>query len=52
METPESMHKLAWKPVVDALITAGPYVRYQYLLPGGRHLSAVIGAEAERVDVL
>jgi gentisate 1,2-dioxygenase len=52
METAESMHKLSWKPVLAALnSTPGPYARYQYLLDGGRQLSAVIGAEAERVDV-
>jgi gentisate 1,2-dioxygenase len=52
MDAPESLHKFAWAPVVAALNDVpGPYARYQYLLPGGKQLSAVIGAEAERVDV-
>jgi gentisate 1,2-dioxygenase len=49
---PESMHKFPWSIVVGALgDVPGPYARYQYLLSGGRQLSAVIGAEAERVYV-
>jgi len=52
LETPESMHKIAWKTVVEALEDVpGTYARYQYLLPGGQQLSAIIGAEAERVDI-
>jgi gentisate 1,2-dioxygenase len=51
METPESMHKIAWKTVEEALRgVPGKYARYQYLLPGGQPLSAIIGAEAERLD--
>lgn len=51
METPESMHKIAWKTVAEALERIpGKYARYQYLLPGGQQLSAIIGAEAERLD--
>ena len=50
METPESIHKLVWKPLIAALnVTPGPYARYQYLLPGGRQLSTVIGTETEGV---
>ena len=52
METPHSMHKFPWKQVLETLNgTPGPYARYQYLLPGGHQLSAVIGAEAERLEV-
>jgi gentisate 1,2-dioxygenase len=52
LETPESMHKIAWKTVAEALERIpGKYARYQYLLPGGQQLSAIIGAEAERLDV-
>jgi len=51
METPESMHKIPWKPVLAALSESpGPYARYHYLLPSGRPLSAIIGAEAVRLD--
>lgn len=51
METPESLHKIPWGPVLAALSEIpGPYARYQYLLPNGRPLSAIIGAEAERLD--
>jgi gentisate 1,2-dioxygenase len=52
LETPESTHKLPWKNVEAALSAIpGPYARYQYLLSGGQQLSAIIGAEAERVEV-
>jgi gentisate 1,2-dioxygenase len=51
MPFPESMHKFPWGTVVAALAAVpGSYARYQYYLSGGRQLSAVIGAEAERVD--
>jgi len=51
LETPESMHKLPWKTVHCALASIpGPYARYQYLLPSGKPLSSIIGAEAERID--
>jgi gentisate 1,2-dioxygenase len=52
MDTDQSMHKFPWKAVLISLdSTPGPYARYQYLLHGGQQVSAIIGAEAERVDV-
>jgi gentisate 1,2-dioxygenase len=52
LDTPETTHKLPWKFVEAALAAIpGPYARYQYLLSGGQQLSAIIGAEAERIDV-
>lgn len=47
MDTLDSMHKIAWRTVEDALKgVPGKYGSYQYLLPGGQQLSAIIGAEA------